>query len=159
MKRLLFWVAVATLVLSGASGVAMAATATSNMTATATVISTCRITSVTNVAFGSYDPTDTANLDSTGSFTFRCTRGTDYDLYITGARTMNSATWVGDNLNFELYSDSGRTSVYPSASVGITGTAASNAADVRTVYGRVAAGQDVRAASDYTKTVVVTVQF
>jgi spore coat protein U-like protein len=155
MKRI-FIVLMAIAMVAAASGV-MAATVTSNFNATATVISTCRIsTAASTIAFGNYDPTDSTALDASGSFGFRCTKGTTYRLYITGTRTMTSGT---NNLTFELYSDAGRTTLYPSASGGATPVVSGNNNEVTsTIYGRVSALQDAAAAS-YTAPLVATVEY
>lgn len=139
------------------AGGAMAATVTGNFNSTATVISTCRIsTAASTIAFGNYDPTDSTPLDANGSFGFRCTKGTTYRLYVTGTRTMTSGV---NNLTFELYSDTGRSTVYPGASGGATPVVAGNNNEVAsTIYGRVPALQDAAAAS-YTAPLVATVEY
>ncbi|GMR04574.1 MAG: hypothetical protein BMS9Abin23_0472 [Thermodesulfobacteriota bacterium] len=138
------------------AGYAYALTATNALNVTASVISNCRIKSVTDIAFGNYDPTDVTNpTDALGDFTFKCTKGTGYDLYVTGTRSMTFGT---DTLTFELYTDAVRTNLWPNLSPGVTGTSASNADDVRNVYGRIPAGQDVGAGS-YSGSVTITVQY
>jgi spore coat protein U-like protein len=66
----------------------------------------------------------------------------------------------GDFLTYELYQDTARTIVWGSgAAAGLAiGAAPSKAARTFTVYGRVAAAQDVRAAS-YGDSVVATINF
>ncbi|MFQ5441193.1 MAG: spore coat U domain-containing protein [Thermodesulfobacteriota bacterium] len=138
------------------AGYAYAATATGTLNVSATVISNCRVKSVTNIGFGNYDPTDVVTpTDAAGDFTFKCTKNTAYDLYVTGTRTMTDGV---DILSYELYTDAPRTTLWPSASPGVTGTSTSNADDLRNVYGRIAAGQDVGAGA-YSGTVTVTVQY
>jgi spore coat protein U-like protein len=133
-----------------------AATDTSPLTAQAVVQSRCRIISVTNLDFVTYDPTDPANDDDgVGDVTFRCTKGTPYDVYITGSRTMTDGT---DTLNFEMYQEAARTNVWPSALPGVSGSAASNAPITLGIYGRINALQDVQAGT-YTGTVTVTVEY
>jgi spore coat protein U-like protein len=65
-----------------------------------------------------------------------------------------------DFLTYELYQDTTHTTVWGTgAAAGLTIVAApSKAPRTFTVYGRVAAGQDVAAAS-YTDTVVATINF
>lgn len=156
MKRLLA-VVIVTVVLMAASA-ALAATDTATLNVSATVVANCRIISTSAINFGNYDPTDTNPLDAAGSFDFRCTKGTSYDLYITpatGSRTMTDGT---DTLNFELYTDAGRVSAWPSALPGMAGVAASNAPDTANVYGRIASGQDV-GAGGYNGSVTVTIEY
>lgn len=139
------------------AGVAMAATATNNLTASATAISSCRIDSVSNVAFGNYDPTDsTDNTAGSGSIVSRCTKNTTYRIYITGTRTMTDGT---DLLEFDLYSDAGRTSVFPSTFAGATpATAANNSPTTTNVYGKIPAQDNVQAGS-YSATLSATVEY
>jgi len=136
---------------------AFAATATQSLTVSVTVPNLCRITSVTNVTFTTpYDTTDSNQNDSgQGDFIFRCTRGTNYDLYITGTRQMTNGT---DNLNYLLYQEAGRTTLWPAAAPGVTGTAASNAAITTGIYGRIPALQDV-SVGNYSGTVTITVEY
>lgn len=153
-------------VVLGMAAPAFAQTATANLGISATVNGTCTITT-TPVAFGVYDPV-VANasvpLDATGTVVVTCTKGagTRIDLgnggnFLTGARRMAGGT---DFLTYELYTDSGRTTVWGSGvGAGNTiGAAPSKAARTVTVYGRVASGQDVSAAS-YADTVVATINF
>jgi len=138
------------------AGYAYAATATNALSVSATVISNCSIKSVTNIGFGNYDSTNiTTPTDAAGDFSFRCTKGSTYDLYVTGTRTMTDGT---DILNYELYTDTARTTLWPSATPGVTGTSTSNGNDKRNVYGRITAGQNVGAGA-YSGTVTVTVQY
>lgn len=139
-----------------AAGSAYAATDTSPMNVTATVSAVCTIESVSDIDFGAYDPTSSTDDDAAGDFTFRCVKATDYDLYITGTRQMTDGG--SETLDFELYSDAGRTTAWPSASPGITGTAASNAQDTRDVYGRITALQDAGVGS-YSAVVTITVEY
>jgi spore coat protein U-like protein len=136
---------------------AMAATNTGTLAVTATVVETCSVTSTENIEFGNYDPTDPAdNTAGQGFETFRCTRGTSYRVYITRANTMTDGT---DSLTYELYSDPGRTSVYPdSSATGTANTALSNAPATTEIYGTVFPFQDARPGS-YAETVTFTVEY
>jgi len=150
----------------GFAGSAFAQTATTNLTVNATVAKNCTIT--TNpVAFGTYDPivaNATTNLDGTGSVVVTCTKGagTRIDLGLGSNASGTTRRMLGgtDLLTYELYSDTGRTTVWGSgAGAGQTIAAApSKAARTFTVYGRVFSGQDVGAAS-YADTVVATINF
>ena len=154
MKRILMILAVASVVLVSVN--AMAATDTSNLTSTVIVQTICTISSVTNLDFGTYDPTSATNDDDgVGDVTFRCTKNTAYDVYITGARTMTDGT---DTLNFEMYTDTPGGTVWPSALPGVNGTTADNSPITQNIYGRIPALQDVEAGT-YNGTVVVTVEY
>lgn len=131
-------------------------TASGNLTVTANVTKNC-VVSATTLAFGDYDPTATSPLDRDGTVTLRCTKGTAarIDLGNVGSRRMTSATTL-DNLLYELYSDSGRNTVW---GAGVNWTAGSSGNTNVTVYGRVPAQQDVAAANNYTQTISVTVTY
>jgi len=154
MKRVLIILMAAVVVLVSVN--AMAATDTSNLTSTVVVPAVCTISSVTDLDFGTYDVTSaTDDDDGAGDVSFRCTKGTVYDVYITGARTMTDGT---DTLSFEMYTDAGRTAAWASSAPGSGGTAGSNAPITLDIYGRITALQDVQAGT-YNGTVVVTVEY
>jgi spore coat protein U-like protein len=150
----------------GLAAPVFAQTATANLGVSATVTANCSITTAA-VAFGSYDPVVThasSPLDGTGSVVVTCTKGagTRIDLGLGGNASGSTRRMAGggDFLTYELYQDTTRTTVWGSgATDGLTiGAAPSRAPRTFTVYGRVAAGQDVGAAS-YSDTVVATINF
>ncbi|HEX6081875.1 MAG TPA: spore coat U domain-containing protein [Methylomirabilota bacterium] len=150
----------------GATAPALAQTATANLSVTATVTKNCSITT-TPVAFGSYDPivaNAASPLDGTGTVVVTCTKGagTRIDLGLGSNATGSTRRMLGgtDLLTYELYTDTGRSTVWGSgAGAGQSIPAAPNKNPrTFTVYGRVAAGQDVGAAS-YSDTVVATINF
>ena len=143
-----------------------AASATANLSVTANVTANCTI-STSPVAFGSYDPIvahAASPLDSTGTVTIRCTKGTPTTLGLglgvspSGAtRRMTDGT---DFMSYELYKDNGRTQVWGNSGTDllVPANAPSSAPRNFTVYGRVAAAQDVEA-GNYNDTVVATVNW
>lgn len=157
-------VAVATL-----SGTATAGTATSNLPVSAIVSANCTIDASGGVAFGAYDPVVTnasTALTHTGTISTTCTNGSSATITLgQGANADTGSTAAvplrrmvsGTNyLSYQLYSDSSDTTVFDgSTGVGVTGT---GAAVSTSVYGSVAAGQNVPAGS-YSDTVVATVAF
>lgn len=154
MKKLLVIFFALAIIFAAAN--AKAATDTSAVTATATVAANCDIQSVTNLDFGAYDPTNTtADDDGAGSVSFKCTKGTAYNTYVAGSRTMTNGT---DTLNFQLYQESGRTTAYPSVTPGVTGTAANNNTITSNLYGRIAALQNV-GTGIYNGSVTFTVEY
>ena len=169
VKRMTFGLVVAAAIAGplATGSTLLAATATANVTVTASVTNNCSINGG-SLAFGAYDPlvTNAADpKDGSGTFTVACTKGASgvtIDLgqgqnYSTGRRMIAG----GDAVNYQLYSDSGRTTIWGSTSGGaaLAVTApTSKAAVTYTVYGRIAGGQDV-AAGSYTDTVVATVNF
>ncbi|HUJ29289.1 MAG TPA: spore coat U domain-containing protein [Myxococcales bacterium] len=163
--KILFALAAAAAIAIAGDSTARAATATSTVAVSATVVKNCTMTNGA-ITFGNYDPVVTnaaANLDvaSTG-FSVSCTKGVGYAISLdlgsnaTGTtRRMKDA--AGDFLNYEIYNDSGRTTVWNATNT-VAGTAASKAALALTAYGRVPSAQDVPTGS-YTDTVTATVTF
>jgi spore coat protein U-like protein len=139
---------------------AIAGSAASSFSVSASAVPVCKITtSPATMDFGSYDPTSNVNNNSgAGSFGFKCAKGTAYKVYITGTRAMTSGS---EALNFELYSDTGRSLVFPSTNAsGLSGSAASNGIEIVTnIYGGIPAGQDVTAGKTFTQTMTVTVDY
>jgi spore coat protein U-like protein len=145
---------------------AIAGSTSSNISVTATVNAQCTVTTGA-VAFGTYNPLTATNNDATGSLSVTCTNGTAWTA-AAGAGTGTGATLAsrkmtsGSNLlNYVLYTDSGRTTVWgdgtsSTATVGATGT---GAAQSTTIYGRLPGSQSNAAVGSYADTVAVTVAF
>lgn len=148
-----------------------AATATSNLSVTASVAANCTI-STTAVAFGAYDPIGTnaaSPLNGTGSVSVTCTNGASTTVTLGQGSNANTGSTAaaplrrlkdsGTNfLSYALYSDTGRTTTWgDTAGTGVphTGTGTLTAL---TVYGQIPAGQNVPATS-YSDTVVATITF
>lgn len=141
-------------------------TATATMAVSATVVNNCTITT-SALSFGTYDPLTThsaTGLDGTGSVTITCSTGSTPTVGIsTGVNASGSARRLasGSNyLTYELYSDSGRATVWGNSGADLYAPAATPSRTARTftVYGRVSGGQDVPAGV-YTDTVTATVNF
>lgn len=146
---------------------ALAATATATFQVTATVANSCLV-SATNLNFGAYDPA--AALDGTSTITVTCTAQTPYTIGLdagqqsTGANGTTRAMIGNDTattlLNYELYTESGRTTAW--GDIGGTTTVAQSALTggplPYTVYGQIPASQYVPAAS-YVDTINVTVAY
>lgn len=169
---------VALIAASLSPSLAFAATASSSMTVSTTVVQSCKIVSVTNLTFGQYLPTTTnasQPLDSTNSVQVSCVAGStgvsialDQGQNATSSSTCDSpqrrmASASGDFLSYQIFSNSTRTLPYGCSAGVNTKDFAANAftsTDAVTVtqYGRIPAGQDPKKAS-YTDTVGVTVTF
>jgi spore coat protein U-like protein len=136
----------------------MAATTTGNLTVSANVLETCRVTSTGDVTFTDYDPTeDTADNDSGQGFgRFRCTRDTTYWTYI--PRTNSMSDGAGNNLTYELYTTDTRDTAFPTAQTGPGTSAANNNVVQLDIYGRIPREQVVPAGS-YTENVQFTVEW
>ena len=154
------------LVVSSDSSV-VAGSATANLQVTAAVSANCTITTAT-VAFPAYDPiiaNASANDDGTGTVTIACTKGTVATIGLgLGANALVSQRRMKDAgtdyLNYALYLDSARTTIWGTTSPNLLTPVAAPDKTPRafTVYGRIPSAQDVPAGS-YSDTVVATVNF
>lgn len=146
---------------------AIAGSVTQTMTITANVNASCKFPSAANtLAFGAYDSVGvnaTTPLDSSATFDVKCNKGTNVTLKLgLGANASgNQRRMKADAtnfLNYNLYSDATRSTVWNDTSNVITYTATSSATETKTVYGSVPAGQDAGVGT-YTDTVVITADF
>jgi spore coat protein U-like protein len=142
----------------------VAATDTDTLNATASVTAKCNIVSTTNLEFGSIDPTTNGNYDGVGSIKTHCSKGTPQSLFITtptGGLKMTSAT-TKDSIIYGIYSDTARTTAFPSAVSG-TKTPHSGIATTTSVYGRVVVSDNqnnnITAGSDYTQALTATIEW
>lgn len=142
-----------------------AGSASASLSVSASVSNNCTI-STSALDFGAYDPIvthDTTDLDGTGGVTITCTKGAtttiDLGLGSHASGTQRRLNTGSNYLNYEMYQDAGRITVWGTGADTLTPPAApSKAPRSYTVYGRVSAGQDVEAGS-YTDTVTATVNF
>ena len=153
-----------------APGAVDAGSSTGTLTVTASVSQKCILSSPT-LGFGSYDPVVTnnaANLDSSTTITVTCTKGAT-GITLGFGNSGNAPTGCsapqrcllgaghGDYLNYQLYSDSGHSSVWTTAiSESVTGGITTPTSV--TIYGRVPPTQDVNV-DTYSDTVVATVNY
>jgi spore coat protein U-like protein len=145
------------------SGLARAATDDDTFDVTATVADSCVITAG-DLAFGAYDPVVThasTALDASSTLSVTCTTGASTNITLDlGTSASGSQRRMSDggtnHLDYELYSDSGRSTVWDDAP-GVDHTGTGSQENI-SVYGRVPAGQSVPAAS-YTDTVTATITF
>lgn len=141
----------------GAAGTAMAATATSPFTVTATVLKACSITTpATNLAFGNYDPLGAGPYQTTGTVAFRCTRNTTYWTYIPGPWTVAGPSVETLNVNF--YTDAGYSVLFANAKTGGGAVSANSAPQTITIYGDLPASQFV-AEGAYSQAFTFTVEY
>lgn len=146
---------------------ALGATSTDTMAVDATVADSCNV-SATALGLGSYDPIAGTDLDGTTTIDVTCSNGTTYDIGLdAGANgtTVSDRQMVEDGagtatLNYALYSDSGRTTIWGD-SVGtdtVAGTGDGTAQE-NIVYGRVPSGQSTVPTGTYADTINVTVTY
>jgi spore coat protein U-like protein len=143
---------------------ALAATTASNFTVQIAIGASCTINSASTLNFGAQGVL-TANVDQTSTLQVQCTNTTPYNIGLnagtgTGATVASRKMTSGANtVNYSLYSDAGRTTVWGNT-VGtdtVAGTG-DGAAQSYSVYGRVPA-QTTPAPGSYSDTVTVTVTY
>ena len=143
--------------------VANAATSTSSVNVSATVLAFCSI-SATPLQFGNYSA---SQLDSSTSLSISCTNGTAFTVGLdagtgTGAtinRRVMRGTADGSILSYGLYRDAARTNVWGNTVGTDTIAGAGNGrAQTLTVYGRIPGNQLV-SPGDYTDVVTATVTY
>ncbi|RAZ84152.1 spore coat U domain-containing protein [Mesorhizobium hawassense] len=145
-------------------GEARATTTTSSMSVQMTITASCTITSAATLNFGS-SGVIAANVDQTSTLQVQCTNTTPYNIGL-NAGTGSGATVAtrkmtngASTINYTLYSDSGRTTVWGNTVGTDTVSATGNgSAQSFTVYGRVPS-QTTPAPAVYTDTVTVTVTY
>ncbi len=140
------------------------ATKTATFTVQATVISDCSIISAPNINFGNVGVM-TANLDITSTLTVSCTPGTTYTLSLdggsaSGSTVANRLMAQGANtLQYQLYSDSGRTQVWGmTPGTDTTGGTGTGSNSVYTIYARMPP-QSTPPVGVYTSTVTATISY
>jgi spore coat protein U-like protein len=170
ITRLAALTAAAGLVAALVPGAAGAATsASSNVTVTAAVTENCTISTPTNIAFGSYDPTTVvAATTATGSVKLTCTKGsTGVTLALNAGlgtptapstRAMKGSS-TGNFLSYDIFEDSGYVTRFPVTAVSETVSGGITTPTTVSLYGQIpAAAQDVSIDS-YSDTVIATVNF
>jgi spore coat protein U-like protein len=150
-----------------AAAPAAAQTATAPLAVSATVTANCTA-STTAVAFGNVDVTSGAAVNGTGGLAVVCTSGTSWSASAnagtgTGASLASRKMANGANLlNYVLYTDSARTSVWGDGVGGTTtlfSGVGSGAEQANTIYASVPTGQTSLPAGSYADTVTVTVTY
>ena len=122
---------------------ALADSNSSSFDVTVQVASTCSI-SASNLTFSGITTGTTSNTDATSSITVNCSTGTPYTIALgngnnySGGRRMTNGT---TNINYYLYSDSGRSTQWNTITTQ-AGTG-SGSDQSYTVYGRIPSGQSV----------------
>jgi len=118
------------------------------------------------MGFGTYNVFNVAPLDSTSTVTFRCAKEKNIQISLSngGAPTFNPRQMLSgaERLNYNLYLDAARTSVWGDGTGGTTMYSNANPrnnTDVTvTIYGRIPPGQDVPAGI-YTNTITATINW
>ncbi len=145
-------------------GVAYAATTTSTFGVDVTIQAQCLINSASTLSFGTQGVL-IANVDQTSTIVVQCTNTTVYDIGLdagtgTGATVATRKLTAGaTTINYRLYSNTGRTTVWGNTVSTDTVNATGNgAAQSYTVYGRIPA-QTTPAPTNYSDTITITVTY
>lgn len=146
------------------AGTSYAASTTSTFAVQVAITATCTINSASTLNFGTQGVLGT-NVDQTSTLQVTCTNTTPYNIGL-DAGTGSGATVAtrkltsgGATVNYSLYSDSGRTTVWGTtiATDTVAGTG-NGAAQSYTVYGRIPT-QTTPAPGNYADTITVTVTY
>jgi spore coat protein U-like protein len=156
------------------TGAAVAATATTTFTVSATVLKACTV-GATNINFGNYTPGGGAPTGNS-TISVKCTKTTPYTVALNAGTTAGGAfgqrlmAYGAETLQYNLYTSAAFTTVFGDGS-GTTGTGAGSgvglgaAAQTYTAYGQMpdsAANQNAApnaAATTYSDTITVTVTY
>lgn len=137
---------------------------TDTFNVTATVGDACSV-AASDLGFGTYDPLSATDTDATTTMDVTCTTSTAYEVGLdagtgTGATTTTRILESGANqLNYILSQNSGHTTNWGNnAGVDTVAGTGTGSAQTITVYGRIAALQNVPAGS-YSDVITVTVTF
>src|SRR5450830_108258 len=142
-----------------------AATATTTMAVTATVLTSCLVTA-TPLVFGNYDPNSATANAATSTTTTTCTGASSYTLSMnvgsgTGATfASRKMTFGASTLNYSVYTTAAHTTVWGDGTGGtgqVTGTGLLGSVN-NTVYGLIPAGQSPNAGA-YTDSITVTLSY
>ena len=145
------------------------ATQTTTFNVTASITATCTISASGALAFGAYDPLSVTANDNTNTLTIACTNTTPYTVSLdagTGAgatvavRKMTSTT-PNATLNYSLYQDASRTTLWGNTIGTNTVAGTGNGTNQNlTVYGRIPASQtSPPSTSGYTDLITATVTY
>jgi spore coat protein U-like protein len=164
--RKAYLVLVGCILLAGVPIAVEASTATGQMNVTLTLQAECRLTSVSNLAFGTSGVIQSA-ISGTSVIGVQCTNTTPFDVGIS-AGTGSGATVTtrkmtagaaGATVNYQLFRDSAHTQVWGDTVSSNTASGTGNGnIQTLTVHGVVPA-QTTPAAGNYTDTVQVTITY
>ena len=144
-----------------------AATATTTMTVSGTVVPACTI-SAAPMSFGTTIPNPIpANIDVTSTLTATCSTGTPYTVALDAGTTAGGTIVArrmagpgGSTMNYGLFTSTARTATWGDGTAGtstVAGTG-SGGAQALTVFGRVPP-QTVSSSGVYNDTITVTITF
>ncbi len=161
MKK--YFVGATALACALSSGSAWASTQTASLPVTATISNVCSVNTLP-LAFGQVAVSGVTN--GTGTINVTCTSGGTFDISLDigqnplGAqrRVVSNTPVAGSFLNYNIYTDSGRTNPWGTSPVnGVNGTGTGSVIGY-TVYGQIPGGQPI-VVGNYADTVTVTVTY
>jgi spore coat protein U-like protein len=149
---------------------AWAATATTTLVVSATIVDTCTVTA-TPLTFGTYSASSASPNDATATVTVLYTVGTGFTVAFdagtaTGAtlaqRRLQNAVLSSDRLNYNIYRNTARSEIWGDGAKSTytvigTGTGVLTAVTL-TAYGRIPTGQDVGLGA-YADSITVTLTY
>ena len=141
------------------SNAVLAASGTASFDVSVQVLASCSI-SASNMSFASITTGTTTNTDATSTLTVNCSSGTPFTIALgngnnySGGRRMTNGT---TNINYYLYSDSGRSSQWSGATV-VSGTGSGSDQNF-TVYGRIPSEQNISNTGIYADTIIATITY
>lgn len=154
---------------------AQASTANTTFSVTATVTANCSV-AATDLTFGNYDVNAGSATNGTSTVKVNCTKGTAFTVALDAgqnaggtsnfsARAMSDGGTPANLLDYQLYTDSARSTIWGDGTNGsstVSGTGAgpgSGNAVNETVFGQIPAGQNVPAGSYADNVVNVTISY
>lgn len=170
--RSLLIIALVPTLLVGIEQSAYAVTANGTSDNSASVAASCKTPTTATLSFGTYNPILNTALDSTTTINIRCTNNTPItSVALNGGtaggsisqRKMQLTGATTNKLNYQLYKDTNRSTVWGDGTTGSTYTGLTGAGlntDVTiTVYGRIPAGQQTAKPGSYSDSITVTVTY
>lgn len=121
---------------------------------------TCNVSAI-GVNFGSYDTFSNQSLDSTGNITVSCDVSANYTISLSpgaGSYASRAMTSGSHTLNYNLYSDATRTTVWGDGTASTVTISGSGTTGNPPVYGRIPARQNAYVGT-YSDTITVTLTF
>ena len=136
----------------------------------ATVAASCSSPTTAELAFGNYNPLQNTTVDATTTIAIRCTNTTSITSVAlsagsstnVSARQMQMKGATSNTLNYQLYQDFSRSTVWGTSGTalytGLSGAGLDTDVSI-TVYGRIPAGQQTAKPGSYSDTITVTVTY
>jgi spore coat protein U-like protein len=154
------------LVIATATNCALAGTQTQTFNSSAKVNPQCNAVTAGAMAFGTYVPDAATDQTASSTVSVSCTKTTPIQISLNKGTTTGATTAArklasgSDTLNYNLYSDSSRSSIWDDASNKVAGTGAGLSTKLDfTVYGKIPSGQVDTVPGDYSDVVTVTVSY